>query len=125
MVGLHTSVSVHVDADRRPVRVVCGDHRRYYRAAVAFSLRAYRGRGGGAGVAGAASPSGCTSPVGRRSSCRPRSPGMTHPGSWPQVPARIDAEQGHRLGSEVAVYPCAPLQVLQPAGLPATLAPAT
>ncbi len=28
MVGLHTSVSVHVDADRRPVRVVCGDHRR-------------------------------------------------------------------------------------------------
>ena len=25
MVGLHTSVSVHVDADRRPVRIVCGD----------------------------------------------------------------------------------------------------
>ena len=39
--------------------------------------------------------------------------------------ARIDAEQGQRPGLEVAVYPCAPLQVLQPAGSPATLAPAT
>ena len=42
-----------------------------------------------------------------------------------EVLARIDAEQGHRPNLEVAVYPCAPLQVLQPAGLPATLAPAT
>src|SRR5215218_4367496 len=45
MIDLHTSVSVHVDADRRPVRVVCGDHRRYYPEAVAFSLRAYRAPG--------------------------------------------------------------------------------
>lgn len=41
--------------------------------------------------------------------------------AWPEVLARIDAEQGDRPGIEVAVYPCAPLQVLQPA----TLAPAT
>jgi hypothetical protein len=45
--------------------------------------------------------------------------------AWPEVLAQIDAEQGDRPGIEVAVYPCAPLQVLQPAGSPATLAPAT
>jgi len=75
MVGLHTSVSVHVDADRRPVRVVCGDHRRYYPEAVAFSLPAYRGGAAVPASRAAASPSGCTSPVGRRSTCRPRSRG--------------------------------------------------
>jgi hypothetical protein len=42
MIGLRTSVSVHVDTDRRPVRVTCGDHRRYYEEAVGFSQRAYR-----------------------------------------------------------------------------------
>lgn len=45
--------------------------------------------------------------------------------AWPEVLARIDAEQGHRPGLEVAVYLCAPLQVLQPAGSPPALAPAT
>jgi nickel-dependent lactate racemase len=221
MVGLHTSVSVHVDADRRPVRVVCGDHRRYYPEAVAFSLWAYRapgpgdadvvianaypidvsltfmrskgvsplllakpgasrvlvsacseggghhglfpfvdaprrqgllhlartvsarpgtvpakaarrlraalrrGRGGGSAAPGGGRPIWLHVP-GRPAVDLPAEiPGMTALGAWPEVLARIDAEQGHRPGIEVAVYPCAPLQVLQPAGSPATLAPAT
>jgi nickel-dependent lactate racemase len=221
MVGLHTSVSVHVDADRRPGRVVCGDHCRYYPEAVEFSLRAYRapgpgdadvvianaypidvsltfmrskgvsplllakpgasrvlvsacseggghhglfpfvdaprrqgllhlartvsarpgtvpakaarrlraalrrGRGGGSAAPGGGRPIWLHVP-GRPAVDLPAEiPGMTALGAWPEVLARIDAEQGHRPGIEVAVYPCAPLQVLQPAGSPATLAPAT
>ena len=42
LIGLRTSISVHVDADRQVVRVVSGDHRRYYEAAVAFSRNRYR-----------------------------------------------------------------------------------
>jgi lactate racemase len=41
MIGLGTSVSLHVNADREVVRVVSGDHRRYYEEAVAFAVRAY------------------------------------------------------------------------------------
>jgi lactate racemase len=41
LIGLQTSISVHVDADRQVVRVVSGDHRRYYEEAVAFSLDRY------------------------------------------------------------------------------------
>ena len=42
LIGLRTSVSAHVDADRQIVRLVCGDHRRYYADAVAFALETYR-----------------------------------------------------------------------------------
>jgi len=42
MIGLRTSVSAHVDADRQLVRLVCGDHGRYYDDAVAFALETYR-----------------------------------------------------------------------------------
>jgi lactate racemase len=42
MIGLRTSVSAHVDADRQIVRLVCGDHERYYADAVAFARDAYR-----------------------------------------------------------------------------------
>ena len=42
LIGLRTSVSAHVDADREIVRLVCGDHRRYYADAVAFAREAYR-----------------------------------------------------------------------------------
>jgi hypothetical protein len=44
---------------------------------------------------------------------------MTALGTWPEVLARIAAEQGHRPDLEVAVYPCAPLQILRSAGPPA------
>jgi nickel-dependent lactate racemase len=40
-VGLRTSISVHLDARREVVRMVVGDHRRYYEEAVAFSMNAY------------------------------------------------------------------------------------
>jgi lactate racemase len=40
-IGLRTSVSVHVDADREIVRLACGDHRRYYEDAVAFALETF------------------------------------------------------------------------------------
>lgn len=42
MIGLATSVSLHVDASRRVVRVTTGDPVRHYEQAVGFSLRAYR-----------------------------------------------------------------------------------
>jgi nickel-dependent lactate racemase len=42
LIGLRTTISVHLDAERQVVRVVSGDHRRYYEAAVDFSLRRYR-----------------------------------------------------------------------------------
>lgn len=41
MIGLRTSVSLHVDAARQVVRVVSGDHHRYYDRAVAFAIQAY------------------------------------------------------------------------------------
>lgn len=41
MIGLRTVASLHVDAERRPVRVVSGDPEAYYRDAVAFSRQAY------------------------------------------------------------------------------------
>jgi lactate racemase len=41
MLGMRTGVAVHVDAERRPVRVVAGDPRRLYRDAVAFSEQQY------------------------------------------------------------------------------------
>jgi lactate racemase len=41
MIGLRTSVSLHVDTARQVVRVVSGDHRRYYDQAVAFAVQAY------------------------------------------------------------------------------------
>lgn len=41
LIGLSTIVNVHVDADRRPVRVVCGDPAKFYRDGVAFSRSAY------------------------------------------------------------------------------------
>jgi nickel-dependent lactate racemase len=41
MIGLGTSISLHVNADRDVVRVVSGDHQRYYEEAVAFAVRAY------------------------------------------------------------------------------------
>src|SRR3954469_3887105 len=41
LIGLRTSVSAHVDADREIVRLVCGDHDRYYADAVAFAREAY------------------------------------------------------------------------------------
>jgi lactate racemase len=220
MIGLHTSVSVHVDADRQPVRVACGDHRRYYDEAVAFSLRAYRApRPGDADVVVAnaypidvsltfmrskgliplllARPgasrllvSACSEGVGhhglfpfvdaprwqrplhlaRTVAARPGAvparaarrlraalagrraggppaaarhpiwlhtpgrqpadlpaeiPGMTVVASWPDALARVEQEQGGRRDLEVAVYPCAPLQVLDPAGRPATTVAAT
>jgi lactate racemase len=41
MIGLHTTVALHVDANREPVRIVSGDHNLYYRDAVAFSRDRY------------------------------------------------------------------------------------
>jgi lactate racemase len=41
LAGLHTMVSLHVNARREIVRVVSGDHYRYYRDAVAFSRDRY------------------------------------------------------------------------------------
>jgi lactate racemase len=41
MIGLRTMVTVHVDAQRRIVRAVSGDHLAYYREAAAFSRSAY------------------------------------------------------------------------------------
>jgi lactate racemase len=41
MIGMGTTVSLHVDERRRPVRIVSGDHLRYYSDAVAFSRDAF------------------------------------------------------------------------------------
>jgi nickel-dependent lactate racemase len=41
LIGLQTSISIHVDENRRIVRLVSGDHRAYYRDAVEFARRAY------------------------------------------------------------------------------------
>jgi lactate racemase len=42
MIGLHTTIALHVDANREAVRMVSGDHDVYYREAVAFSMQKYR-----------------------------------------------------------------------------------
>jgi lactate racemase len=42
MVGLRTSISLHVDAQRQAVRIASGDHQRYYDNEVACALQAYR-----------------------------------------------------------------------------------
>lgn len=42
IVGMRTCISIHVDAARRPVRVVSGDALAYYGAAVQFSRDAFR-----------------------------------------------------------------------------------
>jgi nickel-dependent lactate racemase len=41
MIGLNTTISVHVNEARQIVRLRCGDHRQYYSDAVAFSREAY------------------------------------------------------------------------------------
>jgi hypothetical protein len=41
-IGLTTMITIHVDANREPVRVVCGDPRVYYAEAEAISRRYYR-----------------------------------------------------------------------------------
>jgi len=91
----------------------------------ACGRRCAGGRGGGAGAPGGGQPIWLHVPGRPAVDLSAEIPGMTALRAWPEVLARIDAEQGHRPGLEVAVYPCAPLQVLQPAGSPATLAPAT
>lgn len=45
LVGLRWSVSMQVDAFRRPVRVVCGDHEQYYADQVAFARRTFAAPG--------------------------------------------------------------------------------
>jgi nickel-dependent lactate racemase len=42
IVGLRASISIHVDAARRPVRVVSGDHLAYYESAAMFTRDAFR-----------------------------------------------------------------------------------
>jgi lactate racemase len=220
MIGLRTSVSVLLDAERRPVRVISGDHRSYWRAAVASVLAAYAAppptnadvvianaypidvsltfaRSKGVAPLVLARPgasrvlvSACSEGAGHHglfpfigasrlqgplhlartvwarpgavpakaagrlrakladgrggaaapSMARPiwlhvpgpigadlpgDLPGMRSLGSWSEVLARIDAEQGHRPGLEVAVYPCAPLQVLRHAERPTSATTAT
>jgi Lactate racemase N-terminal domain len=41
MIGLNTTIALHVDANRDAVRIVSGDHNLYYREAVAFSRQRY------------------------------------------------------------------------------------
>ncbi len=51
IIGLTTTVSVHVDEARKIVRLQCGDHRRYYAEAVEYSRNSYDAPGpGGADV---------------------------------------------------------------------------
>ena len=45
MIGLRTSISAHVDANREIVRVACGSHDDYYDDAVRFSRSAYSASG--------------------------------------------------------------------------------
>jgi hypothetical protein len=52
-------------------------------------------------------------------------PGMTAVATWHEALALVSHEQAGRRDLEVAVYPCAPLQVLDPAGEPATTVAAT
>jgi hypothetical protein len=41
MIGLNTIITVHVNANREPVRMVCGDHFLYYREEVAFCRQTF------------------------------------------------------------------------------------
>jgi nickel-dependent lactate racemase len=41
MIGLHTTIGLHVDANREAVRIVTGDHNLYYRDAVTFAQQRY------------------------------------------------------------------------------------
>lgn len=41
MIGLNTTVGLHVDANREAVRIVSGDHNLYYRDAVTFARQRY------------------------------------------------------------------------------------
>ena len=41
IIGLRSIISLHVDASRRPIRIVSGDHHAYYKEAVDFSRRAF------------------------------------------------------------------------------------
>jgi hypothetical protein len=50
---------------------------------------------------------------------------MTAVATWREALTRISREQAGRSDLEVLVYPCAPLQVLDPAGEPASAAAAT
>ncbi len=42
LVGLETSICLHVDANREPVRITTGDHRAFYRDVVGFAAEAFR-----------------------------------------------------------------------------------
>lgn len=42
IIGLNTTIGLHVDANREVVRMVSGDHNLYYREAVAFARQRYR-----------------------------------------------------------------------------------
>lgn len=42
MIGMNTTIAVHVDANREVVRIVSGDHDLYYHDAVAFSRQRYK-----------------------------------------------------------------------------------
>ena len=42
MIRLNTMISLHVNADRQPIRISCGDHFLYYKEALAFSREAFR-----------------------------------------------------------------------------------
>jgi lactate racemase len=42
IIGLNTTIALHVDANRDLVRIVSGDHNLYYRDAVAFSRQRYK-----------------------------------------------------------------------------------
>ncbi len=42
MIGLNTTIALHIDANREAVRIVSGDHDLYYHDAVAFSRQRYK-----------------------------------------------------------------------------------
>jgi hypothetical protein len=42
LIRLRSTVDVHVDAARQPVRVDCGEHEQYYAEAIRFSPQAYK-----------------------------------------------------------------------------------
>jgi nickel-dependent lactate racemase len=42
LIGLETTISLQLDCNRAPVRLVSGDHTRYYRDEVSFAKKAYR-----------------------------------------------------------------------------------
>jgi nickel-dependent lactate racemase len=42
MIGLHTLVSIHMDPDRLPIRLACGDHVAYFEAEMVFARKLYK-----------------------------------------------------------------------------------